>query len=295
MTLLHAQEKLVPDSYVSVLRENCLLTMQNLLSSTQTLFQIPSELKEDVEKVLQATSKEISHVAEHIKKLSTHHIIQEIYSHRGPCKIQIPCVSHYYWENVERIASPEFLPTVEDILHSRAKTSGVQTINFVIEKVHFEVVDVGGQRAERRKWLHCFDNVTAVLFLAAIDEYDMVLEEDENINRFDESLRLWSEISGSQYFKPLTWILFLNKSDSLQQKIQKQSLHTYFEDISEEDGKDFEKSTTYFSKKYEENFNGTALFYYHITCAINTDQCQKVFSAVRDTIILTAIDDVDFT
>jgi hypothetical protein len=32
----------------------------------------------------------------------------------------------------------------------------------------------GGQRNERRKWIHCFENVTAVIFVAALSEYDQV-------------------------------------------------------------------------------------------------------------------------
>lgn len=41
--------------------------------------------------------------------------------------------------------------------------------------------DVGGQRSERKKWIHCFENVTAILFLVAISEYDQVLIEDETV------------------------------------------------------------------------------------------------------------------
>jgi hypothetical protein len=51
--------------------------------------------------------------------------------------------------------------------------------------VVFKVVDVGGQRAERRKWMHCFDNVTALIFTAAISEYDQMLFEDRNKNRLE--------------------------------------------------------------------------------------------------------------
>ena len=40
------------------------------------------------------------------------------------------------------------------------------------------VVDVGGQRSERRKWIQCFDDVRAVLFVCALSGYDMTLFED---------------------------------------------------------------------------------------------------------------------
>ena len=36
---------------------------------------------------------------------------------------------------------------------------------------------MGGQRSERRKWIHCFENVTSIMFLAALSEYDQYLFE----------------------------------------------------------------------------------------------------------------------
>ena len=47
----------------------------------------------------------------------------------------------------------------------------------------FEMYDVGGQRNERKKWIHCFEGVTAVIFVAAISEYDQKLFEDASTNR----------------------------------------------------------------------------------------------------------------
>ena len=44
----------------------------------------------------------------------------------------------------------------------------------------FRMVDVGGQRSERRKWIHCFENVTSIIFLVALSEYDQILFESEN-------------------------------------------------------------------------------------------------------------------
>ena len=43
------------------------------------------------------------------------------------------------------------------------------------------MVDVGGQRSERRKWIHCFENVTSIIFLVALSEYDQVLYEETNV------------------------------------------------------------------------------------------------------------------
>lgn len=42
------------------------------------------------------------------------------------------------------------------------------------------MVDVGGQRSERRKWIHCFESVMSIIFLVALSEYDQVLAERDN-------------------------------------------------------------------------------------------------------------------
>ena len=52
------------------------------------------------------------------------------------------------------------------------------------KELKFELVDVGGQRSERRKWIQCFDNVTAVLFIISLSDFNQVLAEDEFTNRY---------------------------------------------------------------------------------------------------------------
>lgn len=46
------------------------------------------------------------------------------------------------------------------------------------------MVDVGGQRSERRKWIHCFENVTSIIFLAVLSEYDMMLFETNEVQSY---------------------------------------------------------------------------------------------------------------
>lgn len=71
-------------------------------------------------------------------------------------------------------------------MRSRVKTTGITETTFVIGDLRYRMFDVGGQRSERKKWIHCFENVTAIIFLVAISEYDQVLIEDETVVRQEE-------------------------------------------------------------------------------------------------------------
>lgn len=68
----------------------------------------------------------------------------------------------------------DYLPSQQDILLARKPTKGIHEYNFEIKNVPFKMVDVGGQRSERRRWFECFDSVTSILFLVSSSEYDQV-------------------------------------------------------------------------------------------------------------------------
>lgn len=79
--------------------------------------------------------------------------------------------------------------------------------------------DVGGQRDERRKWIQCFNDVTAIIFVTACSSYNMVLREDPTQNRLRESLELFKSIWNNRWLRTISVILFLNKQDLLAEKI----------------------------------------------------------------------------
>ena len=56
-------------------------------------------------------------------------------------------------------------------------------------EVNFRLVDVGGQRSERRKWIHCFEDVSSIIFIASLAEYNLSLVEDVAVNRLGENQR----------------------------------------------------------------------------------------------------------
>jgi guanine nucleotide-binding protein G(i) subunit alpha len=98
----------------------------------------------------------------------------------------------YYFNAIERMASPSYLPTDQDILRSRVKTTGITETTFKVGELTYKLFDVGGQRSERKKWIHCFENVTALVFLVSLSEYDQMLYEDESVVRPSPSSSLSS-------------------------------------------------------------------------------------------------------
>ena len=89
----------------------------------------------------------------------------------------------YYFDKIDEIKQPDYIPSQNDVLMARVRTSGIVTERYNIDDTTFEMYDVGGQRNERKKWIHCFEGVTAVIFVAAISEYDQKLFEDGATNR----------------------------------------------------------------------------------------------------------------
>ena len=98
--------------------------------------------------------------------------------------------THSYLDSVERISEVGYLPTLQDILRVRVPTTGIIEYPFDLDSIIFRMVDVGGQRSERRKWIHCFENVTSIMFLVALSEYDQVLVESDN----EVNLSHWSSM-----------------------------------------------------------------------------------------------------
>ncbi|OXU29078.1 hypothetical protein TSAR_014315 [Trichomalopsis sarcophagae] len=102
----------------------------------------------------------------------------------------------YFLDDLDRLGAKEYQPTEQDILRTRVKTTGIVEVHFSFKNLNFKLFDVGGQRSERKKWIHCFEDVTAIIFCVAMSEYDQVLHEDETTildsiqNMFERHYRL---------------------------------------------------------------------------------------------------------
>ncbi|BFZ61571.1 guanine nucleotide-binding protein subunit alpha [Saitoella coloradoensis] len=241
----------------------------------QTIFMQPSQIEGE------SLSKE---VGDAIRALWKDVGVQECF--RRSREYQLNDSAQYYFDSIDRIAQPDYLPNDQDVLRSRVKTTGITETTFIIGELTYRMFDVGGQRSERKKWIHCFENVTTILFLVAISEYDQLLLEDETVNRMQEALTLFDSICNSRWFLKTSIILFLNKIDIFRDKLQASPLKNYFPDYDA--GDDYNSACDYILNRFVSlNQSEVKQIYTHFTCATDTTQIRFVMAAVNDIIIQT--------
>jgi len=185
----------------------------------------------------------------------------------------------FFATHLSRITHPKYIPTHQDLLYLRNATYGLQKAQLTIEHKAFEFYDVGGQRCERRKWIHYFQNVHAVIYVAAIGEYDLSLPEKPSLNRMVDAIELFGEICNSEHLTQSAMVIFLNKIDLFEQKM-KTLLPSRIPEFSDFCGKlgDVQLGFQYFTLKFLSlNKNPKRKIYVHLLCGIDTNNVKLLF------------------
>ncbi|XP_053474690.1 guanine nucleotide-binding protein subunit alpha-11-like [Ictalurus furcatus] len=282
-------------TYTRSIFQNIFVAVQAMLEAMQML-QIPFTTDRNrgyAAMLLNVNPEEMSTIdkryADAISSMWRDPSMQECYERRR--EYQLSDSAKYYLDDLERISGPLYVPTEQDILRVRVRTTGVIEYPFTISSVVFRMVDVGGQRAERRKWIHCFEDVTSIIFLVALNEYDQVLYENADENRMEESKSLFKTILNYAFFQRTSFIIFFNKTDLLQEKISKSDLADYY---PEYDGpkNDANEAMKFIRNMFEaQNSEACKRLYSHFTCATDTENIRLIFSAVKDTIMRVHLED----
>ncbi|KAM8828323.1 guanine nucleotide-binding protein subunit alpha-14-like [Spinachia spinachia] len=280
------------------------LVFQNIVTAIQALMHAMMALRVDyvddqnIGRAQRLSEVDVTQVStlkawqvDSIKRVWNDRGVQRCYDRRR--EFQLSDSAKYYLDDMDRISAQLYIPTVQDILRVRVPTTGIIEYPFNLSKVIFRMVDVGGQRSERKKWLHCFENVTSIIFLAALSEYDQVLYENPNDNRLKESLALFKTILSYPWFQDSSIILFLNKTDLLEEKITRSHLASYFPNFAGPrcDGRSAQK---FILQMYVENHRGhPKSLYKHYTCATDTSNIRVVFKAVKDTLFMEHLKNIN--
>ncbi|CAD6197298.1 unnamed protein product [Caenorhabditis auriculariae] len=209
--------------------------------------------------------------------------IRKTYEQRNLFQISDSC--QFFFDNLGRIAMPDFHPTNRDILFCRKATRGISEHIFEINKIPFRFIDVGGQRSQRQKWFQCFADITSILFMVASNEYDQVILEDRRTNRIVESRAVFETIVNNRAFSSVSIILFMNKCDLLEEKVPKSDIRQYLDDFTG-DHLSVRDVQFFLVDKFEASRKDRARpFFYHFTTAVNTDNIRRVFKDVRESIL----------
>uniref|UniRef100_A0A1I7RMW3 G-protein alpha subunit n=1 Tax=Bursaphelenchus xylophilus TaxID=6326 RepID=A0A1I7RMW3_BURXY len=284
---------------------NVLQSIAQLIHGIEKLGMIlPKELQRDADLIFQALTDEKNienqipkNVYFAIKRLWAEETIQKAYERRNEYHV-IDCAK-YFLDDIDRLQSSSYVPTVSDVLYARQETIGVSEIRYSYKEMEFRIFDVGGQKTERRKWIHLFDNVNAIFFIAAISEYDQKMREDTETNRLHDAIELFKNIGNNPIFARVQLILFLNKQDLFAEKINKIPLSMCFPTYQlfcerlkalrpqeYDDKNEFKKAALYITRKFEKQINDKQkMIYTHLTCATDTSHLSFLMNSIIDYII----------
>ncbi|KAJ6462521.1 heterotrimeric G protein-like protein alpha subunit A [Mycena sanguinolenta] len=185
-------------------------------------------------------------------------------------------------------AGPDNIPTEEDVLRARAQSTAITEMRFNVDGFPIYMFDVGRQRNERRKWIHCFERVTSIIFCTALSEYNQVLVEENRQNRMCESL-LFASVINSPWFRCTAIILFLNKIDVFRVKLAKIPLECCSPKYT--GGPDINPATKYILWRFMQEKKAWMAVYPYLTQATDTNLIQHMFTALKQTILQSALKD----
>ncbi|KAJ6252106.1 guanine nucleotide-binding protein g(o) subunit alpha [Anaeramoeba flamelloides] len=195
-------------------------------------------------------------------------------------KIQLPASAGYFLDRISEIADEYYKPNKNDILFCRIPTTGVKELKIEINGYTWNLVDVGGQRSERRKWVHYFDDVDILIFVIALDGYAEKLFENHLVNRMSESISVFENIVNNNYFRKKDLVILYNKTDIFKQNLTKIPIKSTFPEYK---GKNtYEEGSEFFKEKFmkciiKKNQNISS----YNTCGIETDIMKNVFEEIK--------------
>jgi len=201
-------------------------------------------------------------------------------------ELQLPVCCAYYLDRLSVIADKDYLPSFMDLLQCRLSTTGIVQASLNVGSEKFEIFDVGGQKNERKKWIHGFEGVALVIFVIAVDQYDQPMFEHRPTNRMRDALNLFEETCNNKWFANKDMVLFLNRCDLFAEKIKTTPIATqeHFSDFT--GGNDYEESINYIKKKFKErSMNQERRIDVYETCCTDTDTVAKIFDSVKTTLV----------
>lgn len=279
------------------IRFNTLQGMRNLVLACDDLgimFEDRNDSTADLFKfkhfVEQNASNNFSSAAQKVKRLWSDSGIQQAYDRCPEFELNH---LRYFFDNIDRIGLDDFVVEDTDYLNTN-ETTGVLQLDFGISNRTYRVVDGSRQLGARHKWVHHFQNCTAIIFCAALDEYDVSLPEDPCVNRMWESLKLFDEIANITWFDKTSIILLLTKKDAFEEKVARRGVSHLQQCFPEFTGQSIEDAHNFIRDKFLSKSRTGSNIYANIVNASNPNVVNFVDNSVGNTLLNKSFDDAGY-
>jgi guanine nucleotide-binding protein G(i) subunit alpha len=197
----------------------------------------------------------------------------------------------YLLDALARVLDTGYVPTEQDILRARKPAAGLEETVLRAGELTYRLLDTAGLFSERRKWLHLLEDVTVVLFVVSLAQYDEMLYEDGSIvrvlfssdvfqciltlyvqNKMHEALTLFDSFCNSRWFVNTSIIFFLDDGDLFAEKLPRSPLGDYFPDYT--GGDSYDAACDYLLHRFVSlnQSAATKQIHAHYTCASDAEK-----------------------
>ncbi len=301
MKLLYGEKKEMGEdeveSYRSIIVSNIISSMQTLIEYSEKFAQ---ESKGDAFQIKAPTDTKLvkdvdrysmdSNLGAAIDRLWKDPGIQATYEQRH--RFQLIDSAKYYFDKVTEIADSKWKPSTDDVLRSRARTTGIVETHFIIKGSKFSMFDVGGQKSERKKWVKCFtDNIDVLIFVAAISGFNQTLFEDGKTNRMEEAVNLFDKVCREKDLANSSLVLFLNKRDLFEERIKTFDI-TMAPPLAgfKGDCRDYKQTSKFIEDTFEKIVPVNRSCNVHVTTATDQKNVKVVFESVKQHVLEVSLD-----
>ncbi|KAI0053196.1 G-alpha-domain-containing protein [Auriscalpium vulgare] len=219
-------------------------------------------------------------------------VVRELLDRAG---VRLREMSGFFLDDLDRVTSLRYVPTDDDIMRARIKTLGVSEHRFKLSSSSnvlsrdWVIFDVGGHRSLRAAWVPYFDDMNAIIFLAPISCFDQTLEEDEKVNRLEDSVLLWRSIVSNRLLTKTNMVLFLNKCDILKEKLGAGVPFAKYITSYGKRPNTFDATSSYLKRKFQATFVDHSPeprpFFCHLTSVTDTKQMSHILLDVSEFVL----------
>ncbi|VDI48710.1 Hypothetical predicted protein [Mytilus galloprovincialis] len=203
------------------------------------------------------------------------------------CKeCQLTDSQRYFIDHIDRITESNYIPNLYDILHCTINSCGITEHSYNIDGHLLRFIDIRGARTERRKWIHYFDNMSVLMFIVALSDYNKIESYSDGENRLDIAKSLFKAIIDYPWFQNCGIMLFMSKKDIIEEQIMHTNLVDYFPEFRGPK-KNAHEATEFIIKMFVElNTDHDRIIYPYSVCLLDAENVRSVLaSAIKDMVM----------